>query len=343
MPSWSEHRKYCMEHGIGKEICDFVNRLVDFPEEYVPKYLNDPVIREFISSRLNISVEDVSKIAYETEIMKRRKEECKSCTYKEMCRRQSETLVIILEKMGLRCPLIGTFPFAITHSKVHMFWEKIIQVEYGVLIHSEFFKRVIREIARYFYGEKGVKAVDLHLELDEIHHVLKKVKDLSINYLTQGIQGVASWPAIMPVVALVRKYVFKDPQMLRRILIKTGNLEIFLVNLIWLLPTKVESLFEAYDLRYNGILKDKTIIELINDYKEKFNKFINLLKFLSKDIREFEYFNKLRELSDLRDEEIEKELSKMFSDYDEDVIEEIKHFITSKEFKKFLEILNTLI
>jgi len=334
-----------MRHGIEKDICDFANKLVDFPDEYVPKYLKDPVIREFISSRLNIPVEDVSRIAYETEMIKRRKEECKNCKFREMCERQPETLAIILEKIGLSCPLIGTYPFAITHSKVHMFWEKVIQVEYGILIHSEFFKKVIREIARYFYGEEGAKAVDLHLELDEIDHVLKKVKDLSASYLTQDIRGVASWPVVMPVVSLVRKYMFKDPQTLRKILIETGNLETFIVNLIWLLPTRVDSLFEAYELRYNGILKDKTIIELIKEYQEKFDKFINLIKFLGNDIKEFEYFNRLRELSEsgLRGEEIEKRLSEMFTNYEEDVIEIVKDFITSKEFRRFLKILDTIL
>ena len=61
-----------------------------------------------------------------------------------------------------------------------------------------------------------------------------------------------------------------------------------------------------------------------------------------KDIKEFEYLNKLRELSDLQDEKIEKELSKMFTDYGEDIIKGIRNFITSKEFKRFLEILDYL-
>ena len=59
------------------------------------------------------------------------------------------------------------------------------------IIHYNLFKSIVKEIARYLYGDKGAKVVELHLELDEVDHVINELKRRLPAYLSRGVKGTA--------------------------------------------------------------------------------------------------------------------------------------------------------
>ncbi len=79
---------FCLEHGIDEEICDFANRLVDTPEEYVPKLLRNAKVRKYVSRRLNLSSEEIDAIVGDTEIAYKIKNGkiCEDCNFRNECK-----------------------------------------------------------------------------------------------------------------------------------------------------------------------------------------------------------------------------------------------------------------
>ncbi len=91
MPSWKEHMKFCMEHGIDRDVCDFANRLIDFPEEMIPKLLKDDRLKEYLADRTGFTLEELERIREETEIVWKIKtgKICNECSFRKKCKFKS--------------------------------------------------------------------------------------------------------------------------------------------------------------------------------------------------------------------------------------------------------------
>ncbi len=345
MPSWSEHRKYCMEHGINENICNFANEIVDYPEKTIPKYLEDPVIREVVSHKLSIPIPMLNQIIQETIQVSKRMEGniCKDCKYHDACYISQTISLNLLFEIKENCLLNKHYPLAITHLRVHTYWEKLDLVQTQdelAIIHYNLFKNIVKEIARYFYGDKGVKAVELHLELDEVDHIINELRRKIPAYLSRGVKGtgVNKNKSILPIPSLIRKYISKDQAYLVQVLKQTQNFEVFLDNFIRLLAMRVESFFREYNSAYFGVLKDKLVIEVILEYPEKLCFLKDLLNLLKKDI--VDILSKLEDLTNRGENEINRIIYDALGD--DEFVEEIKEFLLSEEFRKLMKILRSI-
>jgi len=323
MPSWKEHTKFCLEYGIDKEICDFANRLVDMPEEYILKFLKNPKVREYLSNRLNLNSEEIDAIVIETEIVYKIKKGkiCEDCNFREGCKfkdlevkpkppfdftnnikfyfredymgrleivfvesrekkffddltkMKSESREIDLKDYAeywKNCPICrkdrNKYPNAIEHSKVHTYSD------------SNRYLEIIKGIARYYYGEKGVEAVELHLELDELSHILNAIKSRIPSFLARGVRGkVYEQSKEYTIVNIIRRYIYRDPIYLVRTIDLT-NYRTFLNNIIQLLSMTVGEFLAEYKLNYNGFMKNRKIIEILTENEENFGQFVKFLK-----------------------------------------------------------------
>ena len=319
MPSWKEHMEFCMEHGIDKEICDFANRLVDFPEEIIPNLLKDRKLKEYLAERLDLTLDELDRIVKETETIWKIKtgKICEECSFRVKCkfkdlevkpkylylaeakewgerkhvvinvskdgRIQKRTLDKLNSKQVIkvdfdkfsevsknfieyrkRCPILRDYEHsnAIHHEKLHNYSARNRDL------------RLIKEIARYIYGEDGVKAVELHLELDEFRHIMSKLKNLIPAYLSRGLSGKTSDREThrrMNCSVFIRKYIYKKPKNILWSL-KPSNLCRFKRNLNELLNTTVGEFLKEYGIEYDGILSDKKISEIIEKYRSHFGK-----------------------------------------------------------------------
>ena len=261
MPGWKEHLEYCKKFGVAEAICDFANRLIDFPEEYILKHCTLGVRAE-ISKRLGIPAQFLNKALSDTEELyaKKRDKYCEEyCSYRSECKQRRLTDPILFTMWHRdTCPLNKTSPHAISHSKLHDPDPKY-----------DDFRAVAKEIMRYHYGEDGIKAIDLHFELDEALHVTKYIKDRIVPCLQKNIKGsiyINREKRYLPNSALVRRYVYKNHTQLLKILKRTGNLSIFSKNLAEALSMEVTQVVPGSSDKF----ADKKIAHLLDDYGDMF-------------------------------------------------------------------------
>ena len=146
--------------------------------------------------------------------------------------------------------------------------------------------KLIKEIGRYFYGEDGVKAVELHFELDELPHIIPSLKKLIPAYLSRGLYGKTSdreTRKYMNCSSFIRKYIFKNPQNILRSL-KPSNIPRFKQNLVKLLQMTVGEFLGEYEVKYDGVLEDKKIGDLIQEYRDWFGELPKFIESLSNDL-----------------------------------------------------------
>ena len=175
-------------------------------------------------------------------------------------------------------------PIPSKHSQYRVYYPKSIYHErlHDYSIDNPYIK-LIREIARYFYGDDGVRAVELHLELDEIDHILGRLKQRIPAYLSRGLSGKTSDRETRKYIAcssFIRKYIFKKPQNILRSL-KPSNLYRLKRNLARLLQMTVGEFLSEYGIKYEGYLKDKKILEVIREFRSYFGEFARLIKSLN--------------------------------------------------------------
>jgi len=270
--------RFCAKHGIDEEVCNFANRLVNFPEKMIPKLLKNRRLKEYLAKRSNFTLEELDIIAKETEIVWKIKtgKICDECSFRVKCKfkdfkvkpsyyylgraedtyKQHVYLVINVQENGklqklclnedkyrnikniiimpnsninlnefaeykMNCPIPPKhsqyrdhYPNSIYHERLH---------DYSI---DNPYIKLIREIARYFYGNEGIKAVELHLELDEIDHILGRLKQRIPAYISRGLSGKTSdreTRKYMACSSFIRRYIFKKPQNILRSL-KPSNL-----------------------------------------------------------------------------------------------------------------------
>jgi hypothetical protein len=165
----------------------------------------------------------------------------------ELIDNPEETLPAILQDERLRKHLYQIFGFewiywklvemknywkALSHGELHGTSKKI-DVE-----DVKIFRKLIEEISAYYYGVSGMRAVQLHFELDEADHVLKEIRQAVL----QSIKGACYIPSerrYLPTLDLVSKALSSmDANYVSRILVETGphndklkNYRNFLVNI----------------------------------------------------------------------------------------------------------------
>ncbi len=329
--------KFCMEHGIDEEVCAFANRLVDLPEEMIPKLLKDDRLKEYLADRTDFTLEELERIREETEIVWKIKTGriCDDCSYREKCKFKDFKVkpkppfkfrhdykftfrddpekgveIVILngsivakgnkgkkfllnmyrinpdifvedyELYWINCPICRketgriSYSFTICHSILHNYGYGNLAIE------------LIKEIAQYFYGEDGVKAVVLHLELDELPHIEDDLKQRIPAYLSRNLYGNIRDLKIGKSLScsnFIRKYIFKDPYSILRSL-KPSNILRFKQNLAKLLRMTVGEFLGEYSVKYEGVLKDKKIGDLIREYKDRFGELPKFIESLSDDL-----------------------------------------------------------
>ncbi len=99
----NHHLNYCVERGIKREICNFVNKLVDEPGKFVPDILRNQDVANYLAQKLNLTHEKIYKIAEQTEIVQKIQEGkiCDECKFSKSCKFKD------LEHKGKTIPLSG--------------------------------------------------------------------------------------------------------------------------------------------------------------------------------------------------------------------------------------------
>jgi len=176
MPTHKEHRKYCRKRGISSEACDFVNKLIDFPEEILPEVLKTKGLKSYLGERLG-----------------------------RICEELIYAIYLNLEKPP-------------SHGAVHGVWKGDCEL-------TQAYRKMLEEIAGYFYGEEGREAVRLHLELDLPEHI---EHELSL-YLLEDVKGSQYIPherRYLPIVGLLRRAIGKkDIEEIIRYIKRYGKIE----------------------------------------------------------------------------------------------------------------------
>ena len=173
------------------------------------------------------------------------KDACKFAN--ELIDNPEKNLPALLQDERLRKHLYQIFGFE------RVYWISVEMKNYWkVLSHGELhgtskqinigdikmFRKLIEEIAAYYYGDQGRRAVQLHFELDEADHVLKEIRQV----LLQSIEGSCYIPSerrYLPASAIVNRAISsRDANYISRVLIETGprsnrlkNYTNFLVNI----------------------------------------------------------------------------------------------------------------
>lgn len=285
LPSWSEHKAYSSNLGIDSQISDFVNSLCDKPSKTIAEILNlyFPMFDEYvktIAQMSGVSTDYLRMVFKETIEYENKRGGVEYCVYhcgicepvvnhemKEITFRNPYPFgsgISGFLAFKTKCPLESETPYAITNLKIHKVWDENCQ-EFGKIIYA---------IAEYEFGEKGKRAVNLHLELDFESQLLNEVRRNIPKILTKNIKGTEKiWNEgrYLTIANLVTRNL-KNPSMLPTVL-KGKNREVFKQNLELLLNMRLCELIARTRFLSEELAK-KTVKELVDKYGDKELKFL---------------------------------------------------------------------